>query len=253
LRSLASALILSALWLGATAPAPALAQSGLRAIPPLTGPVIDEAGLLSGAQKTALADELRAYLPQLQLQIWVMDTLGPEAIEALSIRAADQWKLGTAKDDRGAMILVALQDRQMRIEVGQGLEGEIPDAAAGRIIDQVLAPHFRAQDFAGGLQAAARELYQRAGGDVSQLSPAPSFHTPRRSRQGFSWFHVVIFLVILLMNAFRGRRRGVGFLTGMLLGHVSGGRSRSSWGGGGGGGWSGGGGGFSGGGSSGRW
>ncbi len=238
------------------------AQAGdLRAIPSLTSPVIDEAGLLSGADRTALEDELRRYLPTLQLQIWLIDTLGPESIEGLSIRATDIWKLGTAKEDRGALMLVALQDRQMRIEIGQGLEGDIPDALAGRIISQILVPRFRAQDFFGGLQEASRTLFERAGGNLAQLPPGRSFAEPRRnqprSAKGSFLFFLFALIIIVLSGIGGGRGgrggRGSSFATGLLLGALSG-RDRSSWGGsGGGGGWSGGGGGFSGGGSSGSW
>lgn len=215
--------------------------------------MIDEAGLLQGNQKAALENEMHKYPPKLQLQIWIVNSLGAESIEALSMRAAEAWKLGTAKDDRGALLLVAVGDRQMRIEVGQGLEGEIPDITAGRIIRQVLTPRFRNGDFYGGLVEASRALFRAAGGDASGF--APTEQGGGRGKGRLSLLTLIIFIVILLLkmtfsNIGGGRGGGGGYWGG---GSGWGGGGGFGGFGGGGGGWSGGGGGFSGGGSSGRW
>ncbi len=146
----------------------------------------------------------------------------------------------------GLLLLVAVNDRQMRIEVGQGLEGVIPDIMAGRIIDQILRPAFRSGDYFDGLRVASTKLYAMARGDKDVI---------REQRPGLvdrflqsPLLFLLIFLAIMFMKllggGFYGRRRYGGF---------SGGGWSGGGGGFGGGGWSGGGGGFSGGGSSGSW
>lgn len=231
-----------------------LSAEGLRSLPAINGPILDEAGLLQGNQKAMLENEIFKYQPKIQLQIWITNSLGGESIEALSMRAAEAWKLGTAKEDRGALLLVAVGDRQMRIEVGQGLEGEIPDIKAGRIIRQILTPRFRNGDFYGGLVDASRALFEAAGGDLSDLGPVE--RGGGRSSGRLSFLALIILAVIMLLQ-----------MTFSNIGGGRGGRGGGYWGGGsgwgggggfggfggGGGGWSGGGGGFSGGGSSGRW
>src|SRR6187431_979785 len=120
-------LLLSALpWFGP------LAAWALVTVPPLTGPVIDQAGLLSAEQVSDLSARAQAMLTHLQMQIWIVPSLEGEAIEQLSIRAVDQWKLGDEKKDNGLLFLIAPADKRMRIEVGRGLEGNIPDILAGR-------------------------------------------------------------------------------------------------------------------------
>lgn len=236
---------------------------GPRAIPPLAGPVMDEAGILQRNQVAMLENELRAYPPALQLQIWVISSLQGEAIEALTIRAVEAWKLGTAKEDRGALVLISVGDRQMRIEVGQGLEGEIPDITAGRIIRQVLTPSFRSGDFYGGLREASRALYGAAGGDVSRLGgeSAPRLRRGGKTDVGTVGLFIIAALIALLSllgggggGGRRSRLRSAGLWgLGAGSGGFGGGWGGGSGGGSGGGGWSGGGGGFSGGGSSGNW
>lgn len=220
-----------------------------REIPNLTGPVIDEAGVLSSGEISELSQTIQSFLPRTQMQIWIMNSIGGESIEGLSIRAAEKWKLGSAKEDNGVLILLAIEDRAMRIEVGQGLEGSIPDSISARIIDGVMKPAFQAGNYFQGLSQALGHLYYRATGEnpgsVQALPEARSRRSSRRS----SLFEIIFFLIIIVLQALFGRRRRSGFFGGGG-GWGGGGGFRS---GGGGGGWSGGGGGFSGGGSSGRW
>jgi uncharacterized protein len=225
----------------------ASAFAELRSVPTLSGPVIDEVGLLDSTDLRALDAELRSYPPDVQLQVWIVKTLQDEPIESLSIRASSAWKLGTAKGDRGALLLVAIDDRRMRLEVGQGLEGEITDLQASRIIDGVMGPAFRAGDFAGGIREASRQVYTLAGGQIKSFqSSGRDSSRPKK----VSIFPILIFLflfVLLRLLGFGGRRGRSRFYGGFGGGGFGGG------GFGGGGGWSGGGGGFSGGGSSGSW
>ncbi|MDB5037632.1 MAG: hypothetical protein JWQ35_1160 [Bacteriovoracaceae bacterium] len=213
-----------------------------RKIPELSGPVMDEAGFLSPGERQSLYQLLRSFFPKIQLQIWTIESLDDEPIENLSIRAVDKWKLGTKKEDKGILILVSKKERRMRIEVGQGLEGDIPDALAGRIVDQIMKPAFKAGAYATGFENAAQFIYQKATG-----GPAPELQeTPQPSEPKINFIFVLIFFGIIGLINFLSRRRGYYGGGGFYGGGFGGGSS-------GGGGWSGGGGGFSGGGASGDW
>jgi uncharacterized protein len=211
--------------------------------------VIDEVGLLASSKLRVLESELRSYPPDVQLQVWIIKTLNEEPIENLSIRASSAWKLGTAKGDRGALLLISIDDRRMRLEVGQGLEGEITDLQASRIIDGVMGPAFRAGDFLGGILEASRQVYTLAGGQIK------TFQSSRRGSSNskkVSIFPILLFLLLFVVL----RLLGLGGSRGhsRFYGGIGGGFGGASGGGGwSGGGWSGGGGGFSGGGSSGSW
>jgi len=223
------------------------AMAQRKAIPFLSGPVIDETGTLSREQADRLAHELRSYRTHLQIQIWITKNLGGETIEGLAIRAVDTWKLGDAGKDNGALVLVAIEERVSRLEVGRGLEGSIPDVIAGRIIESVLTPHFRNGDFYGGFSKATRFIFELATG-AKPGEVLPSKGSGQREPLPTS-FVIGIFILVTLFRIFFGG--------GMMGGRMGRGRyygGASSWGGrSGGGGWSGGGGGFSGGGASGRW
>lgn len=185
-----------------------------------------------------------------QIQVLTVPNLQGETIEQASIQIVDKWKLGTEKGDNGVLILVSRDDRKVRIEVGQGLEGTIPDITAKRIVSDVMIPIFRQGDFSQGIVAGAAAVIQvidpnaRANGDqYVEIVP---------EKQKFSKLsHLLILLaLIIIFSKFggggRGRRMRGGFYAGGLGG-------LGGFGGGGGGGWSGGGGGFSGGGASGGW
>lgn len=232
-------------------------------IPRLTGPVVDTAGLLDAGSRRRLEDLARSARAResgqgVQLQYLIVPTLGGEPIEDFSIRAAEAWKLGTKGRDNGILVTVAVQDHAFRIEVGGGLEGEIPDVLARRIGDQILRPAFRAGRFGAGLYDAGAQLLTLAGVATEEVAR----HARGRPR-GVTGLpvgggvlvgiFVVLWIIGIVLRGFGPRRRshlwGGG---GPWLG--GGGWGGGGWGGGGGGGgWSGGGGGFSGGGASGRW
>ena len=142
------------------------------AVPALTQRVTDLTGTLDAQQQAALESRLAQFEQQggSQIAILIVPTTQPEAIEQYSIRVVDQWKLGREEVDDGILILVAKGDRQMRVEVGYGLEGAIPDAIANRIVDEIIAPHFRQGDFYGGLAAAVDQLARLIEGESL---PAP--------------------------------------------------------------------------------
>ena len=126
------------------------------AVPPLTGRVVDLAGVLQPAEQAALTSRLAAFEQEKgsQIAVLIVPTTQPESIEQFGIRVVDQWKLGRKGVDDGLLILLAMEDRSMRIEVGYGLEGVIPDAIAKRVIAEIMTPYFRQGDFYGGLNAA---------------------------------------------------------------------------------------------------
>jgi uncharacterized protein len=236
------------------------AAGALNAIPPLTGPVVDTAGLLDAGARQRLAGLARSARARengegVQLQYLVVPGLEGEAIEDYSIRVAEAWKLGTKGKDNGLLVTVAVRDRAYRIEVGGGLEGEIPDALARRIGDQILRPAFRAGRFGEGLYDAGAQLLTLAG--VAPESVAQHARGRPRGVTGFPTgigtlfaLFLVIWIVGSVMRGFGPRRRRHLWLGG---GPWGGGWGGGGGGFGGGGSWSGGGGGFSGGGASGRW
>jgi uncharacterized protein len=257
-------------------------HAGLVTVPALQHRVTDLTQTLNAEQQSALEQKIAAFEQEKgsQIAVLIVPTTQPEVIEQYSIRVADTWKLGREKEDDGVLIVVAKNDRKMRIEVGYGLEGAIPDLIAKRVITEVMAPPFKQGDFYGGISKAVDALIGLISGE--QL-PAPV----KQNNQG----SVTDFLPLLLIGGlilggllraifgdfFGGVLNGgaivmlalffgVGLLIALLLGVVafvltligpagfghlgggmySAGHSSGSWGGGGGGG-------FGGGGASGDW
>jgi uncharacterized protein len=226
-------------------------------VPKLTGPVVDVAGVLSRSDQAKISASLlqfqRSYGPQ--LQVLVVPKLEDETIESYSIKVVDAWKLGAKDKDNGVLLLVATQDRQVRIEVGRGLEGDLPDAAAGRIIRAGIIPFFQQDQIGAGVLVGLNLIAESIGGKLEGI-PAPQMR--RAKRGGRMNLGYLLFLGFFLLGPSlfgRGRRGGVGsaLVGGMLLGSLMGGGRGGYSGGLGGGGFSGGGGGFAGGGASGGW
>ncbi|MEA9579232.1 TPM domain-containing protein [Xanthomonas nasturtii] len=140
-------------------PASVLAQD-LAAIPPLRSPVVDVTGTLDAAQLQQLEQQALALQQRkgAQLQILIVATTQPETIEQYTQRVFDQWKIGRKGVDDGVLLLVAKDDRRVRIQPGYGLEGAIPDIVANRIIQEYLAPRFREGDYGGGIRDATATL-----------------------------------------------------------------------------------------------
>jgi uncharacterized protein len=142
-------------------------------IPEFTGWVIDQTNTLDAATKTQLSS-LAADLDRrkgAQLGILMIPTTDGEAIESYARRAFDKWRLGREKIDDGILFVVAKDDRRLRIEVGYGLEGAVPDLLAGRIIREQVAPRFQAGDFAGGVTAGAQSLAKLIEGEPLPAPP----------------------------------------------------------------------------------
>jgi uncharacterized protein len=147
-----------------------LATFGVRAqvaVPPLTARVTDLTGTLSGEAVQSLESTLAAFEAKKgsQIAVLIVPTTQPEEIEQYSIRVTDQWKLGRKGIDDGILLLVAKDDRRVRIEVGRGLEGAVPDAIANRIIAETITPRFKTGDYAGGIAAGIGQLISVVNGE----------------------------------------------------------------------------------------
>ncbi|GLH82148.1 hypothetical protein SSBR45G_70570 [Bradyrhizobium sp. SSBR45G] len=142
------------------------------AVPQLTGRVVDQTGTLSSSDIASLTQKLRDLETRKgsQVAVLIVPTTQPEAIEQFTIRVAEAWKIGRKKVDDGALLVVAKNDRKLRIEVGYGLEGSLTDVTARRIIDEVITPRFRSGDFAGGIDAGVDRIIGVINGEAL---PAP--------------------------------------------------------------------------------
>src|ERR1700712_2156089 len=152
------------------------------AVPPLSGRVVDQTGTLSSADVASLTQMLKDLESRKgsQIAVLIVPTTDSESIEQYSIRVAEAWKIGRKKIDDGALLVVAKNDRKLRIEVGYGLEGALTDVTAKRIIDEIITPRFRNGDFAGGISAGVDRMIRVVDGE---RLPAPA---PVR-QQGSGW------------------------------------------------------------------
>src|SRR6266853_2316382 len=157
-------------WLGLVAAGALLGGLALAAevaVPPLKTRVTDLTGTLTGSQIQALDTRLRDFErgKGSQIAVLMLPSTQPETIEEYSIRLADAWKIGRARVDDGAILVVAKNDRKLRVEVGRGLEGAIPDAVAKRVVSDVITPHFRSGDYYGGIAAGTGALMKLIEGE----------------------------------------------------------------------------------------
>lgn len=258
-------------------------------VPPLAARVTDLVGALPAPRRAALEQRIAAFEQARgsQIAVLILPTTDGEDIAAFGIRVADAWRLGRKGVDDGAILILAMQDRALRIEVGYGLEGTIPDAVGKRVIEEIIVPYLRTGDVAGGVEAGVARIMRLMEGEPL---PPPS----RRGMPVDEWIPAALFAVFVLggvLRAMLGRALGAGvaatlgglgawLLLGSLVaglvvallafvavllggrggGFIPGGMGRGGFGGGGfggggfgGGGFGGGGGGFGGGGASGRW
>jgi len=232
--------------------------SAARDIPNYRGFVSDYAGLLSGSERTALEMKLREFNTSTTTQIAVLtvNSLEGETIEDFAIRVAEKWKVGQKGLDNGAILIISKTDHRLRIEVGYGLEGIIPDIIAGRIIDNIIVPEFKAGNFSGGIDRGVEAMMSAAKQEYDAIPGKPPTAAGRSGRTVGNLIYVLImaaFLPIFILGGLSRRRRGLfwgGPFGGFHIGGGSfGGHSSSS-----GGSFSGfGGGSFGGGGASGSW
>lgn len=264
-------------------------------VPALRSPVTDLTSTLTAQQRESLDATLRAFEARKgsQVAVLIVPTTQPETIEQFGIRVADKWKLGRKKIDDGAILIIAKDDRTLRIEVGYGLEGVLTDAASKRIISEVVVPRLRQGDFDAGVRDGVNSIMRIVDGETL---PPPSRAGGAETTDFREFLPVVLLIAFGLGRALRGFAGRLpaaavtgavvaaiawmilgtviaGIITGViafvftLVGSVAGppgiagqrgwgtggGFGSGGWGGGGGGGFGGGGGGFGGGGASGRW
>jgi len=245
------AFLLVLLLLGAL---PARAE---KPVPFLSGRVVDEAAMIPADAKRRIDDKLAAFEQRTgdQVVVLTVDSLDGEPIEDYSVRVAQTWKLGQKGKDNGVLLVVAKQDRKIRIDVGYGLEPTLTDLETGRIID-LMRPDFQKGDFGAGIEHGSEAILTALdGGEV----PVPAKQPEGKGLPDFLTFGIAIG-VFLLLNALANRSRssrwprgGGGWWGGFGGGGFGGGGFSGGGGGGGGGGFSGGGGSFGGGGASGSW
>lgn len=177
-----------ALILAAAAPLAAQGPGQETPFPELTGRVVDSAGILSPEDRASLEAALAQLERETTVQVVVASVPRIEgAIEDYSLRLAEHWGIGQAETDNGALVLVSIEDRRARIEVGYGLEGAIPDGLAGRIIRNELAPRFASGEYALGLAATAAALGQAARGEYRAAAPAGPGPQGRRGGRSRAW------------------------------------------------------------------
>jgi uncharacterized protein len=263
-------------------------SSGQVAVPALKARVTDRTGTLTASQVQALEGSLREFEQRKgsQIAVLIVPTTQPEAIEQYSIRVAEAWKIGRGRVDDGVIVVVAKNDRKVRIEVGRGLEGAIPDIIASRVIREIITPHFQAGDFYGGLTEATRALMKRIEGEPLPAPRSVPQQTVEVEPEDILPFFIIIMAFIFFLGSLLAHAMGrliavgaasfVGAVFGWVVGIGVGlfvaifvlfailtfgspffalyaGAVRWGGGGGGGGGFSGGGGSFGGGGASGSW
>jgi len=164
-------------------------------VPALTARVIDQTGTLGAAQQAALSDKLAAIEQQTgsQMVLLMVPTTQPEDVASYAQRVGDQWKIGRRDVGDGLLIVVAKNDRKIRIEVAKTLEGAVPDLAARRIIAEQMTPAFKAGDFAGGLNLAIDQLSARIKGEAL---PTPTTGTHRNAQPGVQWQELALFFFV---------------------------------------------------------
>ncbi|MFZ5562361.1 MAG: TPM domain-containing protein, partial [Pseudomonadota bacterium] len=208
-------LVLPLLWLGGAA----AAEGDLQPVPELRAPVTDLTRTLAPADLEALNRKLLDFAQSRGSQIGVLlvPTTAPEDIFTYSFRVAEAWKLGRRGVDDGALLVIAVNDRKSHLQVGYGLEGAIPDLRANQIVDDILPPHFRRGDFAGGIDAATDAMIRLIQGENLSLPAA----RPQRGSGGGPGNAVLIALIAGIAASFLARAVLGRFFGGLAGGGVA--------------------------------
>jgi len=223
--------------------------------PPVTeGLMIDYTNTLTALQKEALNQKLIAYDDSTsnQIAVVIMKTIDDYSLEDVSLGILRQWGIGSKEHSNGILLLVVKDDRKIRIEVGYGLEGAVPDVTAKNIINSDLRPNFIEENYYRGIDLAVDDLMKATRGEYT----APEGYNETKKGRGSGLIAFVVLMIIaVILSRIRGGGRGGGMisrrgygglLTGWLIGSMMGGRGGGGWSGGGGGWGGGGGGGFGG-------
>ncbi len=222
-------------------------------VPKLKRRVTDFAGVLSPTQQMTLEEKLYLFEAQTsnQIAVLIVESLENETIEDYSIQVVDQWKLGDAEKENGALLLIAVRDRSMRIEVGYGLEGALTDMLSSSIIRNEISPKFRQGDYYGGIDAGITAIMLAT---KNEYKADPRQYSRSRGETTKSFGSLIMFILFFFLFLVSGRRGRRGLFWALLGASMfRGGGGGGGFGGGGFSGFSGGGGGFGGGGASGGW
>ncbi|MDX7763384.1 TPM domain-containing protein [Aeromonas caviae] len=219
--------------------------------PALTGRVVDEANLMSRKQAHQLAQQLAVFEKRsgVQLVVVSIDTLAGDTIEEYGYQLGRHWGIGQKGKNNGVLLIIAQDERKVRIEVGYGLEGALPDAIAANIIQTRILPAFKRGDMVAGILAGSQGIMQALAGEYQ-----PVDNTSKADKQGGPWLFILVVIAMIVLHNLRGGGGGPGGRR--RAAYMAGGFGAGSFGGrtgGGGGGFSGGGGSFGGGGASGGW
>lgn len=175
-------------------------------LPAFESLVMDQTGTLTAGQQSALDEKLTAFQARkgTQIALLIIPTTQPEDIAQFGVRLAEAWKIGRKDIDDGAILIVAKDDRTLRIEVQYGLEGVLTDATAGRIINDTIVPLFKQGDFYGGVNAGLDQIIRVVDGEAL---PPPDVRWQNKSRPSVPWpFVFVGFLSFFgMFNRFGGR------------------------------------------------
>jgi uncharacterized protein len=181
------------------------------ALPKFEALVTDLTGTLTAQQQASLDDKLRQFQARkgAQIAVLMLPSTAPEDIAQFGIRLAESWKVGRKGTDDGLILIVAKDDRAMRFEVGYGLEGALPDALAGRVINESIAPLFKQGDFYGGINAGLDQVIRVIDGEPL---PAPDQAWKPRERGGAPWPLLVFAFLVFggVLNRIFGRLGGAG-------------------------------------------
>ena len=240
-----------------------VACGGGSGLPRFSAPVVDDADVIDNAVEKSLDSRLEQFRATVgpQIAVLVVNSTGNKTIEDYGIDIARDWGIGDAQRDDGVLLLIAIDDRKLRIETGSGIEGDLTDVEAGRIIDSVVVPELRNDNPTAAVVAGVDALTTELSGqsyDYPVDEPVAGTGTAATGEVGiagalFGFFVILMFGLGVIGTMVRGRRRGLGALDVLSLLYIFTNSSRGGFGGRGGGFGGGGGGGFSGGGASGSW
>ena len=215
--------------------------------PALSGRVVDEAALMSRKQAHRLTQQLAAFEKRsgIQLVVVSVDSLDGETIEEYGYQLGRHWGIGQKGKNNGVLLLIAQDERKVRIEVGYGLEGALPDAIAANIIQTRILPAFKRGDMVAGVVAGSQSIMKALAGEYQPVEQ------PKSDSDGGPWLFILVVIAMIVLHNLRGGGGGPGGRR--RAAYMAGGFGAGSFGGRSGGGFSGGGGSFGGGGASGGW
>lgn len=172
-------------------------------IPPLKARVTDLAGMLQPEQQAALEKNLQTHEEKTgnQVAVLLVKNTAPEEIEQYGIRVAEAWKLGRKGIDDGVILIISKDNRKTRLEIGRGAEGVITDVMSKRILQDVIAPYFRKNDFYGGLNAGVTAIHALLNKEA--FPSAPQKQTSKANDGGVGWFPFLVFFIFIFITIAR--------------------------------------------------